>query len=198
MTDNQPPAAHSLESLYRDYGRQVFRAALRITGSSSDAEDALQTVFVRLARQGHVARLGKHPGPYLQRAGTNAALDLLRRRKTAAPVDLDDAESELLADRRDRPDLNLKNADLSSALREAIAGLSDRMAEVFVLRYIEGLTNPAIAAELGTSAGVVAVTLHRARKSVIETMHRHGIERQTQNQRKKNPSSDAPATEGDS
>ena len=39
----------------------------------------------------------------------------------------------------------------------------DRAAEVFALRYLEGLSNPQIASLLGTSQAVVAVTLHRTR-----------------------------------
>ncbi|MDQ3799864.1 MAG: hypothetical protein M3384_10460, partial [Acidobacteriota bacterium] len=37
-----------LEVLFRDYHRAIFRIAYRITGSPSDAEDVLQTIFLRL------------------------------------------------------------------------------------------------------------------------------------------------------
>ena len=170
MTNNNPPEPHSLESLFRDYSKQVFRAAYRVTGSASDAEDALQTVFVRLAKKDHIARLGDRPAAYLKRAGTNAALDVLRRRKTAAAVPVADVGPELTADRRDEPDRHLANSHLSGALRAAIATLNDRSAEIFTLRFIEGMSNPAIAAELDTSAAVIAVTLHRARRKVEQQM----------------------------
>ena len=41
--------AGELERLFRDHHEQVFRAAYRITGSVTDAEDVLQTIFLRLA-----------------------------------------------------------------------------------------------------------------------------------------------------
>jgi RNA polymerase sigma-70 factor (ECF subfamily) len=166
MTTGKVPEAHSMESLFREHSKDVFRAAYRVTGSASDAEDALQTVFVRLARQGRIERLREQPGAYLKRAGTNAGLDLLRRRRTAAAVELTEEGPVLVADRRDEPDRILDNITLSGALREAIAALNERAAEVFVMRHIEGMSNGAIASELGTSAAVVAVTLHRARRKI--------------------------------
>lgn len=166
MTTEPNTQPDALEALFREHSKDVFRAAYRVTGSASDAEDALQTVFVRLARQGRIERLKERPAAYLKRAGTNAALDLLRRRRTAAAVDLTEEGPVLVADRRDEPDRVLDNIALSGALREAIAALNDRAAEVFVLRHIEGMSNGAIATELGTSAAVVAVTLHRARRKI--------------------------------
>jgi RNA polymerase sigma factor (sigma-70 family) len=171
MTETTPPEPHSLESLFRDYSRQVLKAAYRVTGSASDAEDAVQTVFVRLAKNGHVDRLGEQPGPYLKRAGTNAALDVLRRRRTAAVVEIsDNGGPVLVADRRDEPDRQLANVDLSVALRRAMATLNERGSEIFVMHHIEGMSNPAIAAELQTSAAVIAVSLHRANRRVERQM----------------------------
>ena len=45
-------------------------------------------------------------------------------------------------------------------------GVWSRAAEAFVMRHLEGLTNGEVAEVLGTSAPVVAVTLHRARRSL--------------------------------
>ena len=52
------------------------------------------------------------------------------------------------------------------ALREGLGQLNPRAAEAFVLRYLEGMSNGEVAATLGTSAPVVAVTLHRARRTL--------------------------------
>jgi RNA polymerase sigma-70 factor (ECF subfamily) len=52
---------------------------------------------------------------------------------------------------------------LRQALRSALSRLSPRAAEMFALRYFEGLGNREIAELLGTSQGVVAVLLHRTR-----------------------------------
>ena len=44
--------AIGLEQVFREHHGRVFRAAYRVTGNPSDAEDVMQTVFMRLARQG--------------------------------------------------------------------------------------------------------------------------------------------------
>jgi RNA polymerase sigma-70 factor (ECF subfamily) len=40
-----------LERVFLEYQARIFRAAYRITGNVHDAEDVLQTIFLRLARQ---------------------------------------------------------------------------------------------------------------------------------------------------
>ncbi len=83
MTDN----SDQLAQLFADHHRRVLVAAYRVTGSMADAEDVVQTVFLRLG-SGEGIPL-KNAGSYLYRAAVNGALDLLRRRKTAAadPID---------------------------------------------------------------------------------------------------------------
>lgn len=166
---HEPPA---VDQMFREHGRTVFRAAFRITGDAEDAEDVVQSVFLRLIRNDHVERLSGTPGPYLRRAATNAALDLLRRRKTAGTVQWSDEAPDPPADEVDDPLRRLSNEELKEVLRRGLSELSPRMAEIFTLRYLEGLTNPEIAETVGTSTGTVAVTLHRARKALqdhIET-----------------------------
>src|SRR5260370_4561623 len=83
------PGLPGLEEAFRNHKDLVFRAAYRVTGNSSDAEDVLQTVFLKLARQERLADV-KNPRAYLHRAAVNAALDLLRSKKDAQTVFLED------------------------------------------------------------------------------------------------------------
>ena len=151
-----------LAVLFRDYHRTIFRIAYRITGSHSDAEDVLQTVFLRLAPQRR--DFSPNPGGYLHRAAVNASLDLLRSRKRANSVSLDvidfDRNSKLSAA---SPEDNFADVELRELIRQAVAKLEGRAATAFALRYFEGCDNNRIAEILGTSQMVVAVTLHRAR-----------------------------------
>ena len=151
-----------LESAFLEHQRRVFRAAYRITGNAQDAEDVLQTVFLRLARQGDGASLA-NPSSYLYRAAINAALDLLRARRERSNVALEEAHGAPDGPAR-RPDQLHEAAELRAWLRQAIAGLPPRAAEVFALHHLEGLENREIARELGVSRVSVAVTLHRARR----------------------------------
>jgi DNA-directed RNA polymerase specialized sigma24 family protein len=51
--------------LYEQHHEAVFRAALRVTGSPADAEDVLQTVFLRVLRGEHNAPPGGTRGDRL-------------------------------------------------------------------------------------------------------------------------------------
>jgi RNA polymerase sigma-70 factor (ECF subfamily) len=155
--------AIGLEDVFRAHHGRVFRAAYRITGDPHDAEDVLQTVFLRLMRQGGPAGTIGNLETYLHRAAVNAALDLVRARRNWQKVPLEDIEPVLRDDRRLEPDRRQSAGELRSLLRKAITRLSPRAAEMFTLRYFEGFDNPEIARMLGTSVTNVAVTLHRTR-----------------------------------
>jgi RNA polymerase sigma-70 factor, ECF subfamily len=156
--------AGELERLFRDHHEQVFRAAYRITGSVTDAEDVLQTIFLRLASSAETPDLAPSPAGYLHRAAVNAALDVVRGRGRARLVSFDSVESaQELNDPNSGPEEEHADRELRALLRHAIAKLGERAATVFALRYFEGYDNNRIAELLGTSPTVVAVTLHRAR-----------------------------------
>lgn len=155
--------AGELERLFREHHAQVFRAAYRITGSVTDAEDVLQTIFLRLAANAETPDLA-NPGGYLHRAAVNAALDLVRRRGRVRLVSFDSMESaQELKNPDSGPEQAHADRELRALLRHAVAKLGERAATIFALRYFEGYDNNQIAELLGTSPTVVAVTLHRVR-----------------------------------
>jgi RNA polymerase sigma-70 factor, ECF subfamily len=135
----------------------VFRTAYRITGNAADAEDVLQTVFLRLARRGANAPAVEDEESYLRRAAINAALDVMRWRQANPTVELPD----LSDDGRDAGGLM---PELRQALGRALAQLKPRPAEIFALRFLEGFSNPQIAQMLGISQVLVAVIVHRSRQ----------------------------------
>jgi RNA polymerase sigma-70 factor (ECF subfamily) len=153
-------AASELEALFRDHHERVLRAAYRITGSMADAEDVAQSVFLRIAQNGVVRKDIDNPGSYLYRAAINAGLDLLRKRGRENAVALD----ETLPEGHDNgPEKQREAGEQRRWLRAALAGVSPRAAEMFVLRYVEGCDLGEIARMLNTSRAVVAVILHRTR-----------------------------------
>ena len=154
-----------LEGLFRQHHDRVFRAAYRITGSVMDAEDVLQTVFLRLSRRSEV-NLDPNPGSYLHRAAINASLDLMRQRARTDSIPIDDVAPSLAANPKLSPELQQRNRELRDCLRRAISKLGEKSAEMFVLKYYEGYDNTEIAQLMGTSAMVVGVLLHRARARV--------------------------------
>ena len=149
-----------LSQLFAEHHRRVLMAAYRITGSMADAEDVAQAVFLRLASaDGPVTNASS----YLYRAAINGALDLLRRRKSAQTEPLELAAYAAAAGSGSSPEAEASSRELGALLRIAIGELPQRAAEMFVLRYVEELGNQEIAALMGTSQAVVAVTLFNAR-----------------------------------
>jgi RNA polymerase sigma-70 factor (ECF subfamily) len=153
-----------LEPIYREHATAVIQAAYRVTGNAEDAEDVLQTVFIRLARRSNPPDLSGGALPYLRRAATNAALDIVQSTRVRTSVAFDGGPEATSSDPAPNPDDLVHGGQLRDRLRQAIAGLNRRAAEVVTLRYFEGLDNRAIAEILDTSPGTVAVTLHRARE----------------------------------
>src|SRR3954469_21839548 len=86
-----PPAVAGFAGLYERHYEAVFRAALRVTGRPADAEDVLQTVFLRVLSGAEHEEAARRPAAYFRRAAVNAAVDLLRRRATRAETAYDDA-----------------------------------------------------------------------------------------------------------
>jgi RNA polymerase sigma-70 factor (ECF subfamily) len=162
-----PPAFDDVDRIYREHHERVFRAAYRITGNATDAEDVLQTVFLRVLRRNEVPLIADTAASYLKRAAVNAALDLARRRATLRAAPLEDAEASgnarELGDARPGPERASESREVREHLRTALSALPPRAAEMFCLRYLEGYTNREIARMLGASWSTVAVTLHRAR-----------------------------------
>lgn len=152
----------ALAGLFQNHHKAIFRIAYRITGSRSDAEDVLQTIFLRLTPSRR--DLSPNPEGYLYRAAVNASLDLIRRRTRANSVSLDVLDFNQNARLSvASPEDDFADVELRELIRHAVAKLEGRSAAAFALRYFEGYDNARIAEVLGTSQMVVAVTLHRAR-----------------------------------
>jgi len=162
-----------LEELFETHHDKVFRAAYRVTGNASDAEDVLQTVFVRLLRRDDALDLSRSAGSYLYRAAVNAAVDLLRKRARSGAVDLDSVGDTLVDPGQAGPERRERGRELADDLRRALAGLTAESAEIFALRYFEGYGNKEIAGLLGKSQTAVAVTLHRVRGRLQKELASH-------------------------
>ena len=156
----------NLEDMFREHRQRVLHAAYRITGSSDDAQDVLQTVFLRLVRRGAGAGLSDSPANYLHRAAINAALDIVRSRQAAKATPLEPFEPVLAGAPQEAPDRVQGSSEIRRVIREALGKMSPRAAEVFALRYFEGYGNNEIAKLLGTSRSTINVILHRTRNKL--------------------------------
>jgi len=147
-----------LEALFRDHHELIYRTAYSVTGSKPDAEDVLQTIFLRLLPRGLPPDHVKNPAGYLYRAAVNTSLDMVRSRKRRNP---EGRERTLVSV---HPALQrVPGTEREWRVREALAQLNPRAVEIVVLRYVHDYRDAEIAKMLGTSRGAIAVTLFRAR-----------------------------------
>jgi RNA polymerase sigma-70 factor (ECF subfamily) len=164
--DAQPDVMTSpmeFAELYERHYATVYRAALRITGNPADAEDVLQTVFLRVLNQGGRLNPSQVAQSYFRRASANAAVDLLRRRSSHPESSFDDQFPHAVVE---------SQALLKERLRRAIAKLEESDAVLFLLRYVEGLSNGELADMFGLEKNNVAVRLHRIRQTLQAEMER--------------------------
>ena len=165
-----PDIGPDIEQVFRAHSRQVLGAAYRVTGSPEDAEDVLQTVFMRLVRRRGAWPLSDNPGSYLHRAAINAGLDILRSRRGSSTTPLDEVEPVLADAAEERPDRAQDSREFRDQVRKGLTRLSPKSAEVFALRYFEGYDNHEIASMLGTSRSTIAVILHRSREKLRQSI----------------------------
>jgi len=157
------PVPAGFAELYARHYEAVFRTALRVTGNPSDAEDALQTVFLRVLARGEREQIARHPAAYFRRAAANAAVDLLRRRATHGESRYDEGTPEIGIE---RPVL------LKEQLRRALATLQNDDATLFLLRHVEGLSLEELADVFGLEKNNVGVRLHRIRLKLQTELER--------------------------
>ena len=161
--------------IVEERGPDVLRVAWRILGHAEDAEDVAQEVFLDAMEIASRTPIRRWEG-FLHRLATCRALERLRRRKRWLPIDTSIAGSSA-----DGPEEAVIGLELARRLREAIARLPEREAEVFCLHYFEDLDNQAVAETLGIRAGAARAALHKARlkleRLLSETQGHHRHER---------------------
>jgi len=161
------PLPGELEEIFRDHYQLVYRTAYSVTGSAQDAEDVLQSLFLRLLGRGFPADLQKNPKGYLYRAAFNLSLNVVRSRKRQ-PAALDTERIEFPAPATD----NGIAEEIDKRLHQAIADLNPKAAEILILRYVHNCSDKEIAKLLGTSRGTIAVSLFRSRARLKKLIRR--------------------------
>lgn len=144
----------------------LYCTAYGMLGSTADAEDVLQTLFLRLLRRRELMPdIQENPKGYLYRAAVNLSLNLIRKRKREELVG-DDRRFEIAVDAHG-PD---HAEEASRRLMEAIAELNAGDAQVLILRYIHKRTDAEIAKLLGVSRGTVTMRIFRSRLRLRKLM----------------------------
>jgi RNA polymerase sigma-70 factor (ECF subfamily) len=145
----------AFEQAYEKYGAMLYRVAAVYLRCHQDAEDACQTVFVRLLTRKPGFRDTEHERAWLLRAAANVCKDILKRRERK--------NIELT------PDIA---AEQEGGALEEIMALPVLYREALTLHYYTGYTVAEIARMLRVSPSAVKMRLSRGREMLKLEMER--------------------------
>ena len=153
-----------LDLLFRQEAPRLLRYFRRRTGSPTDALDLTQDAFTRMAGVSSTEPVIS-PQRYLQRIARNLLFD--RARATPPPLPLDpDREVAVRAEQED----GIRCRDLMARYEMAVAGLTPRTRQVFVMHRVDERTYAQIADDLDITVSTVEYHIARAIVAIGEAL----------------------------
>jgi RNA polymerase sigma-70 factor, ECF subfamily len=163
--------------LYERYARMVHGVLLARV-PVGEVDDLVQDVFVRALRRLSTLRETASFGAWLAAIARNLANDYHRRSAPEEALRDDASDQEIQCGGTSCADQD----GPAVAILEAVMSLSETYRETLILRLVEGMTGPEIAARTGMTHGSVRVNLHRGmeqlRAKLIASPSRTGPEQE--------------------
>ena len=160
---------HNWREIVEQHGPAVWRCAYRLLGNDADAADCFQETFIAAVHATRRTRV-ENWSAFLRKICTARAMDWLRRRfseyRRREPL----PDWEVLAGNDPGPSQDEEAREMSLRVKQALALLPRRQAEVLCLRFLEELSYERIATELRISRNAVGVLLHKARERMRELL----------------------------
>ena len=166
----------AFRTLVERFERLAYNFFLRLTGSSQDAEDLTQELFVALFRSARKYRPEAPFKSYFYRIASNMATSHMRKGKARVTASIDamredgiDIASERLGD---DPQAILDAREMHRRYEAALADLPREWRIAVELRVARELSYEEIAGAMGKSVAAVESILYRARERLAEAMGR--------------------------
>lgn len=159
-------------ALVERYQGRVFALCYRMLGQRQDAEDAAQETFIRALRSLHRFDLSRDLEPWLLAIAGNrcrTALSVRKRRPAHQPL----VEPHPDATPEQEP-----ARCLAEEVKLALAALRHEYRQAFVLFHEHQMSYAEIGESLDRPLGTIKTWVHRARKEMIEFLHRRGVTQQ--------------------
>ena len=171
---------NAFEAIVREYEKNVYNIALRMSGDREDALDISQESFLKAYHALENFRGDSKFSVWLYRIVSNTCLDFLRERKRRAEVSLsvEDDEGETaereIADDTLSPERLYERKLTREAVRRGLMSLPEDQREILLLREIQGLSYEEIGSVLSLESGTVKSRIFRARKKLCEFLAEDG------------------------
>ena len=157
----------SFTELCRRYYPAMVAIAHSVLGDRHFAEDAAQEAFAKAFCRLSRLRKKEKFACWLAAICRNVSRDMLRAKGIVSNPD-DLAKVVTVSEDED--------SELTEAVRKAVSSLLGSLKEVIFLRYYDGMAYGQICEVLGISKTAVDGRLRRAKKMVVEYLHRSGFE----------------------
>lgn len=156
--------ADAWEELLSRYGERIYNLAFQFTGSAADAEDLTQEVFLRLYQNLRLYRGDVPLAAWALRLSRNLCIDHYRRcrRERRADFVSEEVLDRLPADGTD-PQAEAQRRQQLRAVYRGLQELPEELAEVVLLRDLQGWSLEETATYLEAPVGTVKSRLHRGR-----------------------------------
>lgn len=145
------------------YAQKIYNLALYFTRSPADAEDLTQEIFLRLYQSLRLYRGDVPLAAWALRLSRNLCIDSYRkvRRERRFAVVSEDVLRWYPA--ADDPQAEAQGREQLRVIHESLAEMPEDLAEVVVLRDLQGWSQEEAAAFLEVPVGTIKSRLHRAR-----------------------------------
>jgi RNA polymerase sigma-70 factor, ECF subfamily len=160
-----------LHLLYEMHRSKVFNLSWRMLGSSHDAEDVLQEIFIKVFDRIKNYRGESAFSSWLYRMTANHCLDRLRRRKVLSFLGFESVPE--LEDKRAKD--KALNLGLSPVIMKALEKLPEKQKACLLMREMEEMTYEDIAHVLRLSLGSVKSNIHRAKVLLKGYLEKAGL-----------------------
>ena len=147
LARNDPAA---VELMWNRYSSDLLAYLQAVLCSRHDAEDVLQTVFVRIVQKRHRLAKARRMDAYVYRIARNEALRLIGRRKKDRTIEAVNEPWLIVTEEKPEPD------ELAEQLQAALARLPQPQREVIVMKIYRQKTFLEISGLLGLSQNTVA------------------------------------------
>lgn len=161
----------AFDRLLKRHGSLVLSIARSVTRHREDAEDVAQDVFVRLFRTIGRVDPERPLEPWLVRMTLNAARSHVARSPARTEGELDEAHPA--AARGSTQADHVRAGEFRRALSLALATLTEREREVFILREVHELEVVVIAQALGTAEVTIRRQSSDGRRKIIAWFRRN-------------------------
>jgi len=159
----------AFSELVDSYEGKLFNVAYRITGSRDDAMDVTQATFLKAYEKLHTFDLSRTFFSWIYRIAINEALNLVRRTRNTAPLDLETADPEK------SPEESAQEGETRRFVQASLMRLQPDHRAVIVLRHLQGLSYREIAEVLGIPEKTVKSRLFSARRALRTILAEQGV-----------------------